>query len=268
VIARLLVAILAAAGALQASAAEEVVSVPTRDGATQRYLLVPPAGAKARAIAVSFVGGAGAIDLARRQNPDGGVRLGDGANFLVRVRADLAGDDIAGAIVDSPSDRLPGGMSDAYRASEAHATDVRAVIADLVRRYGDVGVYLIGTSRGTVSVAHLASRLEGALRGVALTSTVTTATRVNPGLAAFDFSSIRVPALFVHHRDDGCVASPYAGAERAARGHALVGVSGGDPARSGPCEPLAPHGFLGREKATVEVLRNWMLGRPFPREIS
>ena len=47
-----------------------------------------------QAVAVSFIGGVGAIDLAKRMR-DGVARFGPGANILIRIRAKLTGSDIA-----------------------------------------------------------------------------------------------------------------------------------------------------------------------------
>jgi len=261
---------IAAAGLIaicaNARAAEELVALPVRDGVTESYLLVYDKSAAPKVVAVSFIGGTGAIDLMKRMR-DGVARFGPGANVLIRIREKLAGGDIADAIVDAPSDRLPGGMSDDFRSGEMHAADIRKVVADLHARFPEARIFLIGTSRGTISGAHLSVALADVVQGAILSSTVTVANQVGPGLSSFDFASIKIPLLWVHHRDDGCRLSPYAGAERAARGGAFVSVSGGDPPQSGPCDPLSPHGYFGREEPTTQAIRNYLLGRDFAREI-
>ena len=250
-----------------AHAAEELVTLPVRDGVTESYLLVYDKASAPKAVVVTLIGGKGAIDLSKRMH-DGAARFSNAANFLIRIRADLAGSDIADAIVDAPSDRLPEGMSDDFRSGAQHAADLRKIIADLHARFPQAKIFLIGTSRGTISVAHLAVALADVVQGAVLSSTVTVADRVGPGLSGFDFSTIKIPLLFVHHRDDGCRSSPYAGAQNAAHGGALISVSGGNSPQSGPCEPLAPHGYFGREDPTTDALRNYLLGREFPREVT
>jgi hypothetical protein len=249
-----------------ARAAEDLITLPVRDGVTESYLLIYDKSATPKAVAVSFIGGVGAIDLAKRMR-DGVPRFGPGANVLIRIRANLAGSDIADAIVDAPSDRLPGGMSDDFRSSEQHAADVRKIVADLHTRFPQARVFLIGTSRGTISVTHLSVALADVVQGSILSSTVTVADRTNPTLSVFDFASIKIPLLWVHHRDDGCRLSPYSGAQRAAHGAPFVSVSGGDPPQSGPCDPLSPHGYFGREDATTQAIRDYMLGRDFTHNI-
>ena len=61
-----------------------------------------------------------------------------------------------------------------------------------------------------------------------------------PVLAAFNWSTIKLPLLLVHHADDACFATPYYEAQRLGRRFPLVTVKGGKPPESGPCEPLAP----------------------------
>src|SRR5207237_10433571 len=121
-------------------------------------------------------------------------------------------------------DRLPGGMSDDFRTSEQHAADLRKIVADLHTRFPQAHIFLIGTSRGTISVAHLSVALADVVQGAILSSTVTVPDRVSPTLSGFDFASIKIPLLWVHHRDDGCRLSPYSGAQRAAHGGAFVSV--------------------------------------------
>jgi hypothetical protein len=43
----------------------------------------------------------------------------------------------------------------------------------------------------------------------------------------------------------------------------LITVNGGRPAESRPCDPLAAHGFFGKEAETVEAVKNWIRGRTF-----
>lgn len=249
-----------------ARAAEELVTVPVRDGVTQSYLLIDDKSSPPKAVAVTFIGGTGAIDLDKRMR-GGSARFGPGANVLIRIREKIAGRDIAVAIVDSPSDRLANGMSDDFRSGREHESDVRKIVADLHARFPQAPVFLVGTSRRTISVAHLAVSLHDVVQGAILSSTVTVGNQFGPGLSAFDFASIKVPVLWVHHRDDACRLSPYAGAQRVANDGAFVTVSGGNPPQSGPCDPLSPHGYFGREDATADAIRNYMLARAYARDI-
>ena len=230
------------------------------------YLLDQDKAAVPKVVVISFVGGLGAIGLEKRAQK-GPVKFGPGANFLVRIKDLMTDADIADVIVDSPSDQLPGGMSDAFRLGSDHATDIRALTRDLKQRFPGAKIFLLGTSRGTISAAALGASLADVVQGVVLTSTVTNADRMGSALSRFEFGSIKVPVLLVHHRDDGCRTSPYSGAERLSKRFPLVSVSGGDPPRSDACEAMSQHGYLGREAPTAQAIRNWMLGREFAREI-
>ena len=264
---RQLIAILVLAALASAcSAAEDLITIPTRSGVTLSYLLDQDKTKTPKVVVVSFVGSLGAIGLERRAQK-GPVKFGPTANFLVRIRDQMTDADVADVIVDSPSDQLPGGMSDRFRLGSDHAADIRALIGDLRQRFPGAKVFLLGTSRGTISAAALGASLGDVVQGVVLSSTVTNSDRAGTGLSAFDFGSIKVPVLLVHHRDDGCRSSPYYGAERLAKKFPLISVSGGDPPQSEPCEAMSQHGYLGREAPTAQAIRNWMLGREFAREI-
>jgi len=246
-----------------APSAEDIVILPTRGGVTQSYLLSAPEAGKARAVAVLFAGGAGKVDLERET----ARTVLDRGNFLVRTRRLFAGSGIAGAVVDAPSDQ-PAGMEDEFRLGAAHAGDIGKVVTDLKKRFPGLPVFLVGTSRGTVSAASGSARLGSTIDGVVLTATVFEANRRHRGLSGFDFSSIPSPLLFVHHVEDSCEVTPHSAAKRLAARYPLVSVSGGLPARSQPCEALSAHGFYGREAETVDAIAKWMLKQPYRKEIN
>ena len=185
----------------------------------------------------------------------------------MRSRRLFTGSGIVAAVMDAPSDQSHG-MSDEFRLGSAHAEDIGRVVADLKSRYPGLPVFLVGTSRGTISAASAGRRLGPVVDGVVLTSTLFLATRRQPGLSGFDFASIPVPLLFVHHVDDGCDYTPYSAAKRLADRYPVVSVSGGLPPQSKPCEAMSLHGFLGREADAVEAIAKWMVKQPYPREIN
>jgi dienelactone hydrolase len=245
-----------------APSAEDIITLPTRGSVTQSYLLTVPASGKAQAIAILFPGGAGKTDLERET-----ARKPDRGNFLVRTRQLFAGNGVAAAVMDAPSDQS-GGMEDAFRLSEAHAEDIGKVVADLKKRFPGLPVFLVGTSRGTISAASAGRRLGKEVDGVVLTATLFLATRAQPGLSGFDYSSIPSPLLFVHHVEDGCTYTPYASAKQLADRFPLISVSGGRPPQSKPCEAMSQHGFLGKEAETVDAIAKWLQKQPHPREIN
>lgn len=246
-----------------APSAEDIVILPTRGDVTQSYLLTTPEAGKARAVAVLFPGGAGKTDLERET----ARTVLDRGNFLVRSRRLLAGNGVAAAVMDVPSEQSSG-MDDGFRLGAAHAEDIGKVVADLKKRFPGLPVFLVGTSRGTVSAAAAGARLGKAVDGVVLTATVFLANQRHRGLSGFDYSSIPSPLLFVHHVEDGCDVTPFSAAKRLADRYPLVSVSGGPPAKSQPCEALSAHGFFGRESETVDAIAKWMLKQPYSREIN
>jgi hypothetical protein len=246
--------------------AQEIVTLPTRPGVTQSFFIAGMGEHKPTAVALLYVGGPGVINL---RVEGGQPKFGD-RNFLPRSRREFIRNGILPVVLDAPSDHAAE-MSDDFRTSADHVTDTRAVIANLRKRYPGLPVFLIGTSKGTLSAAYLGRSLEGEVAGVVQTSTLFylgSGRRAMMRLAAFDWASIKAPLLFVHHTGDGCSSTPYAEARRLAERYPLISVSGGKPAESPPCEPLAAHGFYGREAETVDAIAAWMLKKPFPKEIS
>src|SRR3972149_2551132 len=140
--------------------AQEIVTLATRDGATQSFLLTVPSGDNPAAAAILLPGGPGLIRL---RNEGGRIRFGEG-NFLVRSRQLFVGRGIVAAVMDAPSDQ-PQGMDDGCALGDKHAADIRRVAEDLTRRFPGIPVFLVGTSRGTVSAAAAGRALGGTAAG-------------------------------------------------------------------------------------------------------
>lgn len=251
-----------------AAFAQEIVILATRPGVTQSYFLasVPK---HPQAIALLFPGSGGWIEL---RDEAGKVKF-RGGNFLVRSRAEFVKRAVITAIVDAPSDMQSGwGMTDEFRLGEPHSVDISAVMNDLGKRFSGLPIFLIGTSRGTISAASLGARFGSQVSGVVLTSSMyrqapRKSTEPGPGLSRFDFATIKVPVLLVHHVSDQCASTPYADAARLSEKYPLISVFGGLPPQSGPCEAHSQHGFLGKESETVEQTVNWMLKKTFAQEV-
>ena len=251
-----------------AVAQQEIVTLPTRPGVTQSYFLtsIPQS---LQALALLFPGSGGLIQL-RAEN--GKPRFNQG-NFLVRSRAEFIKRGVAAAIIDAPSDQQSGwGMSDEFRLGNEHLSDISRIIDDLAKRFLEPSLFLIGTSRGTISAAALSSRLGERTAGAVLTATMFRHTpkkskEPGEGLSKFDFATVKVPLLLVHHVSDQCASTPYGDAARLSEKFPLISVFGGATPQSGPCEPFSQHGFLGKESETVEQIVNWMLKKPFSQEV-
>src|SRR5665213_3607556 len=118
------------------AAVEERIDLPTRPDVVQPIYVTTvqhPA-----ATVLLFPGGLGVVQKSPR-------------NFLIRAVPDFAALGLSVAVVDTPSDQ-PNGMNDYFRMGTEHATDVAAVIAAM-RQRAAVPVWLVGTSRGTISAA-------------------------------------------------------------------------------------------------------------------
>ena len=249
-------------------AQQEIVTLQPRPGVTQSFFLTS-FPKDLRAVAILFPGSGGLINLRKE---DGKIHFG-AENFLVRSRAEFIKRGAVAAILDAPSDQQRNwGMTDEFRRGELHFTDIAAVVADLSKRFPGVPIFLVGTSRGSVSVAALAARFDRRVAGAVLTSTMFRAAtgkarEQGPGLSKFDFTTIKIPALFVHHVSDQCEFTPYGDAARLSDQFPLVTVFGGDAPQSGPCDAFSAHGYVGREAATVEQIVNWMQKKPFLYEV-
>lgn len=232
---------------------QAVVTLATRPGVRQRILMIQPEG-KSKGILILFPGGNGAGHF---QESDRGFRLSN--NFLVRSSHLFALEGFTAAIMDAPSDR-PEGMSDGFRTSPEHLREMRAVVSFFAEKYPQP-LFLIGTSRGTLSAAYLATALqEEGVRGIVLTSSY-------EQVGSLPLERIRYPLLFVHHRDDACEITAYAKTrelyERALSSAKkdFVTVTGGDRPVSKPCEALSYHGFLGKEHEVIKAIADWMSGK-------
>ena len=234
---RMSVALLLSFFSVAHAAAQELVTLATRENVTQTFfLLAPPRPA---AIALLFPGSSGNIQL-RMQN--GEIKY-NGGNFLIRSRLAFVEGGVAVAIMDTPSDQ-PQGMQDRFRLSDNHVADVAAVVADLKKRFINVPVFLVGTSRGSTSAAAAGRALGDTVSGVIVTSSMYLAARSGQGLSGFKFTDISAPVLLVHHADDSCANTPYREARRLAEAarYPLITVKGGLPATSDSCEAISPHG--------------------------
>lgn len=247
---------------------ETLVCLPTRTEVTQSFLLEVPDQAKAAVLL--FAGSAGHLGL---ESVDGRPRIANGNNFLVRSRHLFAQAGLIVATLDAPSDQS-GGMDAAFRLSPEHAEDVAAVVAYL-RKQASLPVWLVGTSQGTLSVARVGAQLGHQIDGVALTSSISRSGgrqsyhgAVAPqGVLTLGLEGLAVPVLVLAHADDACGVTPADDASRIidhleqSPRKSLRVLHGGDPPRSGPCDALSAHGYLGIEPEAVQAIADFVLGR-------
>ncbi len=257
-----LLIVLASAATAVAGGYEAIEIVPTRPDVTVR-LLVIKANAKPSTALLLFPGADGAKHFGEKEG-----RFWVSNNFLMRSAKDLAAAGHIVVAVDAPSDQSCG-MSDRFRTSPPHARDIRKVIAYLKEKHRVSSVYLVGTSKGSLSAAYLSSIFdEPAIGGVILTSVFPPSES-----GGIDFTDIDDSVLIIHHLYDECRATPIQGAFELKKRLTesprvdLVVVTGGSLAASSACNALSNHGFHGVEKPVIQAMKDWIAGKAVPERI-
>ncbi len=233
----------------------EIKVMPTRPGVKQRVLIVHPFG-KTKGYVVLFKGGPGTDPFTELSD---GFKLS--GNFLTRSAALFALHGFIAVLVEPPSDQSAG-FDNIFRESRKHLKDIQVLVSHLAEQ-GDNPIFLIGTSRGTLSVAYLAGEMTSErVKGIVLTSS----------MDYIILETTKYPVLFVHHRDDVCFVTTYSNAllsygRVSSPQKAFVTVRGGKPPRGRECGPFAQHGFIGQESAVVKVITDWAQGKPIPDKV-
>ena len=228
---------------------EEFKTINTREGVTISFIKNTPLKG-IRAAAVLFAGGDGDIGV------DVNNKKINSDNFLVRTRNLFAKFGVLTITPDVPSD-MDSLKND--RGNSDYRTDISFLIKE-IRRETTKPIWLIGTSRGSITVGYHAAGLK--IQGVALTATVTDGS--HDTVYSANLGKIKVPALIVHHENDQCVASPPSGAEEligslthSPKKHVLL-FKKGESGYGRDCGPTSPHGFLGIENQVVGAMTDWM----------
>jgi hypothetical protein len=159
------------------------------------------------------------------------------SNFLIRSREKFAGPQFVVASTDATS--TPG--------------RILAIARDLQKRYGQIAIYVIGTSKSTEATMALARPLDGLVAGFVHTSSMS-------AISSFDTRGLTSRQLIVLNKKDACrVTSPSAAiANHNKYGTALIEMDGGKS--TGPdCEAFAYHGYNGIEAETVAKIEDWIL---------
>ena len=262
--------------AVVSSTDRSIQSIETRPGVTLSYLIHTP-DTPAKGVLLLFCGSTGEGHFSGSGSD---VFLSN--NFLARTSPDFVEKGFAIVIVGVPSDHSSG-MNDSFRTSPEHTADIQRLVQVLVeKKLGPI--YLIGTSRGTLSAAYLATSLKNdRLKGLVLTSSLDT-------VGTLPLKTVTVPVLIVHHVNDSCQTTTYAAAhsliDRFVKSPHVdfVAVSGGSAgsgsgtvtgkrrghgmgAEADPCGALSNHGFLGVEVPVVNVITDWLEGRPIQKNV-
>lgn len=235
-----------------ALAQERLIKVPTRPDVTVPVFWMPREGASATVMLMP--GGNGGFGQIVDGQPSGG-------NFLVRSREYFAAQGFNVAVVSRPSDIED--LDYSYRISGEHVGDLKKVV-EAVKKLSNQPVWIVGTSRGTVSTAAAAVAFGNEqLAGIVLTSSVVN--RKKPGaIPSQKLDNIHIPVLVLHHEKDACVhCRPYEvqwimrGLSNAPTKKQIM-VSGGENPTGDPCAGQHWHGFIGMEKEAVNIITTWI----------
>jgi hypothetical protein len=211
-----------------------------RDGATATVILLP--------------GGAGGFGKLVDGKPSGD-------NFLVRTRDFFADAGLNVAVMSRASD-----MNDldyADRTTPEHVKDIKMLV-DYLKADSGLPVWLVGTSRGTVSATAAAIAFgNDKLAGIVLTSSVVRPKQIG-AVQNQDLATLRMPVLVLHHEKDDCkVCNPQEvpaiiNGLRNAPVKKLIMVSEGGNPTGDPCGNQHYHGYIGMEKTAVQLITAWI----------
>jgi len=216
-------------------------------------VLMPP---NPKAIVVLFARGHGGLQI----KEDGSFGWGAG-NFLIRSRELFVEKGLMVVIVDAPSDRQQEPFLTGFRQSKEHQEDTQAVIT-WIATHTKAPIWLVGTSRGTQSVAYMASHDIQGVHGLVLTSTILY-DKKNNAVPEMPLEKLKMPILVVHHENDGCALCPVALTSSlmekltSSSAKELIIIQGGQ-SKGEPCLAFAHHGFNGVEKEVVAKISQWI----------
>lgn len=237
--------------AASAQAGGTVHRIETRPGIATTIFWEP--AEPARATVLLLPGGDGGFGKVEDGRPTS-------RNFLVRSVPFFLARGLNVAIFGRPSDS--NGLDYADRISEAHLEDIRGAL-EFARQRSAAPIWLVGTSRGTVSATAAALRWPALAQGLVLSASVVD--RRKPGaVTTQDLGAIRMPVLVLHHSRDACgVCRPEDVPEivkrlTQSRVRSLVMLDGGAEPRGDPCAALHWHGFVGLEEKAVGVMADWI----------
>jgi predicted esterase len=182
-------------------------------------------------------------------------------NSLVRMQPLFAQAGASTFAMFRPRGMTQDEMSYEYRLTDEHMEELRAVIRD-IRSKSKAPIWLIGTSRGTVSATRAALVMPDEIAGIVLTASVVKKTAGN--VSSQPIEQIQKPVLMVHHIWDRCPVCPhdeakaliqrFTGSSRAA----FVSIESGSDPQEGVCGPLHWHGFPGAEQEVVDRVMKWV----------
>lgn len=240
---------------LFADVSPRVIDIPTRSGVSERLLILSAENPKA--VVVLFAGGHGGIQL----SSEGKFGWGEG-NFLMRTRELFVKQGLMVVIVDAPSDRQHEPFLNGFRQTQEHAQDIAAVISWL-KTQTTAPLWLVGTSRGTQSVAYVAIENPTDIHGIVLTSSILYDAKSN-AVSEMKLEKLRMPVLVVHHKNDGCSHCSFdlipsvMHKLTTTASKEMVAIEGGQT-KGDPCNAFGYHGYNGVEEEVVSKISEWVV---------
>jgi len=254
---RLGIALLTIALAWPACAAETVLTLTPRRGATLKVLADRPANPIGSVVLMA--GGDGILNI----DDSGNIGSDLKGNHLVRTRALYVRAGYAVFVPDVASDQKG---TRGYRFIANYGQDLAAVVTAARRVASPVAI--IGTSRGALSVAALFVHQSAVRPDAAVISSGVLMGSEGGGSASSvgEVSRINVPVLLLRHRLDSCRVTPPADADRfkatltGAPKVDIVTLDGGSPRGStaDPCGAAHHHGFYGIDDQAVAATVQWL----------
>jgi hypothetical protein len=85
-----------------------------------------------------------------------------------------------------------------------------------------------------------------------------------------DVRQVKIPVLWVHHRDDPCLYTQYSKVKQYAEETMtpIMTVTGAGNVRGNPCDAFSQHGFVGREIRTIKAILSWIHTGQVPPDVS
>jgi hypothetical protein len=242
----------------------ELIVVPFKDHTMAGLVTRRPEDKKFTHALALFPGSPGQRKL---QMQNGQLAMEQRGNFLIRARRHFLEPGFLTVVVDAPSDYWFGLFRHDFRASPRYGEDVKSLVDEVNKRYGELDWTFIGTSEGSVSAVHAARMVPP--KRVVLSSSLTSSNFQGPGLRFSDVKALTIPVLWVHHRNDPCRGTPYSTAKSwAEEMHApLITVIGSQGAQGDPCEARSEHGYAGREVQTIKAILAWIRTGQAPSEV-
>ncbi len=181
-------------------------------------------------------------------------------NFLVRSAKLFAQQSFNLAIFGRPTDAEELRYED--RIADKHMQDIKATL-EWIKQKSNLPIWVVGTSRGTISAAAAMINIPDLIAGGVLTSSVLNYKKVG-AVPTQDLSKIKVPVLVYHHKLDACDLCPPHEASNIISGlkntsmKKLIMVAGGANPSGGVCEALHWHGYIGMEPEAVTEISAWI----------